>query len=274
MQQSLYSLIVKSLILFFISTSLYAKPDTLLIPLYSYPNWWDEDNYVWKRLIDAKNQYPYCNIIAIINPNNGDFNSSNSDFEQGIKDLKKSDIHLTGYVYTSYGDRNDSKVKANIDAWQQYYQSLGIEGIFFDEVSTDPQKLSYYQNLTEYTRSKGFSLTILNPGITTNQTYIDSNISDIVITYENAYEDVLTSPPTDYNTPSSSTELAILIHQIQPEDIQTMHNFTEEHNFSGFYYTEDGADGNPWDTVTSSIDEELKLISPSSLMTPIFYLLN
>jgi len=249
------------------------RPHTMLIPLYSYPNWWDEDAYTWRTVIDLKRKHRYSEIIAIINPNNGDFNSSNSDFERGIEDLRSVGIRLVGYVYTSYGDRNATDIKENIDAWSQFYKPLGIEGIFFDETSTDTDKLSYYLDLTDYSKSKEFSITILNPGITTDQSYIDANITDIIITYENAYADLQNTPPSSYNTPSEKTRLAILIHQIEAGDIDSIHTFAAEKRFEYFYYTDDGEDGNPWDTISSTTDRELQLIDPVPYMISVHSLL-
>lgn len=230
----------------------------ILIPLYSYPNWWDSKNYVWNRLIQLKKRYPDAEITAIINPNNGHFQETNSDFEHGIKDLHDAKIKMVGYVYTSYAERSRDEVEKDIKAWQKYYQNLGIEGIFFDEVSTNRNDLEYYTNLSNIARSKGFETVILNPGITTDQSYIESGIANIVITYENPHDELLSNPPSKYNTPSANTELSLLIYEMENDGVDDLTNFARKHKFSYIYYTEDGADGNPWDTVSEYLEDEIK----------------
>lgn len=56
-------------------------------------------------------------------------------------------------VYTSYGARGLTAIKAEID---KYYQWYGVDGIFFDEVYyADCAKVSYYQNLYNHVKAKG-----------------------------------------------------------------------------------------------------------------------
>jgi len=230
----------------------------ILIPLYSYPNWWDSQNYNWKQLIELKNKYPHAEIIAIINPSNGHFSKSNSDFEHGIKDLHDANIKMVGYVYTSYGDRPVDEVKADIEAWQEFYQDLGINGIFFDEVATNKDKLEHYGQLSSIAKSRGFENIILNPGITTDQSYIDSGIATIVVSYENPHDKLLSNPPSSYNKPSKSTDLSLLIYEMEDNSVNDLIQFAREHKFEYIYFTEDGADGNPWDSISSYLEEEIK----------------
>jgi len=230
----------------------------ILIPLYSYPNWWDSENYVWKRLIELKEKYPHAEINAIINPSNGHFRESNSDFEHGIKDLNDANIKMVGYVYTSYGNRSIDEVEADIQAWQEFYQDLGIKGIFFDEVSTNQDKLEHYSKLSNIAKSKGFENIVLNPGITTDQSYIDSGIANIVVTYENPHDKLLSNPPSHYNKPSKSTDLSLLIYEMEDNSVDDLIKFAREHKFEYIYFTEDGADGNPWDSISANLKEEIE----------------
>ena len=229
----------------------------ILIPLYSYPNWYD-DNYTWQKLIDLKNRYKECEIIAIVNPNNGVFDSKNSDYERGIKDLINAKIKVVGYVYTSYGSRDKDDVKSNIDAWANIYKSDGVSGIFFDEVSTNKDDLNYYQDISNYAREKELNFIILNPGITTDQIYIDSNIANIVVSYENDYNSFTNNPPSKYNKPSQNTKLSLLIYEMDKNRVKELAKKAREHKFKYIYFTEDGTDGNPWDSISKYLEDEIK----------------
>ena len=228
----------------------------ILIPLYSYPNWYDNE-YVWQGLIDTKKANPDAEIVAIVNPNNGHFREKNSDYAKGIQDLIKADIKVVGYVYTQYGNRATQEVIDDIQAWEEFYKAEGVSGIFFDETSTDANLLSHYTNLSNQARNRGLEYIILNPGITTDQRYVDSGIADLIVSYENPNEALLSTPPATYNTPSASTELSLLIYEMGDDNVDELISFAREHQFSYIYFTEDGTDGNPWDSISQYFEAEV-----------------
>jgi len=190
----------------------------ILIPLYSYPNI-NEDDYIWQDLIDIKNLYPDSEIVAIVNPNNGSFRESDDNFSRGIQDLIEADIKVIGYVYTKYSSRETQEVLDDIQAWSEIYKDNGVSGIFFDETSTDIDSLDYYKNLSSEARDRGFDFIVLNAGITTDQEYIESGIADIVVSYENSNEALIENPPTIYNQPTQTTDLSILVHSMEENNI-------------------------------------------------------
>jgi len=229
----------------------------ILIPLYSYPNWYDGDNYIWKKIIDLQAKYPNAQMVAIVNPNNGEFREKNSDFTKGIDDLIAANIKVVGYVYTQYGKRATQDVVDDIEAWKQYYKEEGVSGIFFDEVSTSSSDVTHYSNLSSESRTRGLEFVIFNPGITTDQVYIDSGIADVVVSYENPNRELLENPPATFNTPSSSTKLSLLIYKMEDDTVDDLIAFAREHQFSYIYFTEDGFDGNPWDRISTYFEEEI-----------------
>jgi hypothetical protein len=231
----------------------------ILIPLYSYPNWQDDD-YVWQKLLDIKNKYKDKRVVAIINPSNGHFDTANSDYIHGIKDLVKAHIEVVGYVYTKYGNRDKDDIFEDIDNWNKLYKLYGIRGIFFDEVSIDVDKFNFYTNILNYAKSKGFYFNILNPGTTTNQIYVDSGISDIVVSYEKDYKNFEDSKPKLYNKPSDLTSLAFLVYNMDGNKTDELHNFVKDKKFDYFYFTEDN-DSNRWDSVSKYLEDEVKQIN-------------
>jgi len=231
----------------------------VLLPLYSYPNWYDgNDSYAWYPLIAAKTADSRSRITAIINPENGHFSECNDDFARGLDDLSAAGIATIGYVYTLYGERDIAEVKEDIDNWKACYAAKGIGGIFFDEVSTDPERLAYYRQLSDYAREKGLSFVVLNPGTTTDSAYITSAIADIVVTYENPESRLHDDPPDSYNVPSDTTQLGLLLYETF-SSVDTLDRFAREHHFTAFYYTADGEDGNPWDSIDKTLPQQLRL---------------
>ncbi len=224
----------------------------ILIPLYIYPT-----NGAWQELIDIKNNNPNISITAIVNPSNGHFDSEDSNYTKAIKELKSANIRVVGYVSTLYGERDIDEAIADIDAWSRIYKSSGVSGIFFDEVSRDIAYLDYYANLTNQAKSRNLDFNILNPGITTDQKYIDANIADIVVTYENRARSLLENPPKTYNTPTTNTKLSLLVYKLEDNIVDDLISFAREHKFSYIYFTEDGFDRNPWDSISEYLQEEV-----------------
>jgi len=228
----------------------------ILIPLYSYPDL-TQENSIWQKLIDTKKANPNIEIVAIVNPSNGHFREKNSEYTDGIQALVEANIKVVGYVYTKYGKRDSQDVIDDIEAWEEFYKAEGVSGIFFDETSTDANLLNYYSNLSSEARSRDLKYVILNPGITTDQSYVDSGIADLIVSYENPNEELISNPPATYNRPTESTELSLLIYEMEDDNVDDLISFAREHKFSYIYFTEDGFDGNPWDSISQYFDDEV-----------------
>ena len=64
----------------------------ILIPLYSYPNWYDPDSYIWDDVATANSRVP---ITAIINPcNEPDGCPPNDDYRHGLEELRKTGVTI------------------------------------------------------------------------------------------------------------------------------------------------------------------------------------
>ena len=61
----------------------------MLIPLYSYPNWYDPGSYIWDDVAAAASQ---ISVTAVINPSNGPGDPPNADYQLGISDLRDAGV--------------------------------------------------------------------------------------------------------------------------------------------------------------------------------------
>jgi hypothetical protein len=224
----------------------------ILIPLYIYP---DEN---WKNLIDIQENHKNTEIVAIINPSkHGHFREKDDNYAKGIKELADANIKVIGYVYTKYAKRDSQEIIDDMEAWKDIYKEYGVSGIFFDEVSTEGSDVEYYTNLSDEAKDRGLDFVIINPGTTTNSDYIDSGMASIVVSYENEHQELLDNPPSSYNTPTDETKLSLLIYEMQGDSVDDLISFAREHKFSYIYFTEDGADGNPWDSLSNYTEDEV-----------------
>ncbi len=230
----------------------------ILIPLYIYPTAKDSDgNLIWQNFIDIKNKYPNSQIIAIVNPNNGHFREVDNNYVDGIKKLVNADIKVIGYVSTDYANRLAEDVIDDIEAWSNIYKEYGVSGIFFDETAVDKDDLDYYSKLSSEAKNRNLSFTILNAGTTTDQSYIDSNIANIVVSCEYKYSKLKDNPPSTYNEPTKTTELSLLVYGMEDDKVDDLISFAREHKFKYIYFTEDGVTGNPWNTLSIYFEDEV-----------------
>lgn len=241
----------KILILCILVASMFANEKKLLIPLYSHPNLWNDKEELFEKMKEKD-----IDVYAIINPHNGPGEVAQEDYANGIRLLKLYDIKVIGYVYTQYGKRDHFLVKEDIYHWSNFYQQIGVDGIFFDETASDAKVLPYYEDLTSYARSLDFNFLILNPGYTTNIEYINSKIADVIVTYENSMEAWNNSFPKVINKETENTKLSLLLHTLKDNDFEKVLKDEKIKNFSYIYITEDTL-ANPWDDISSKLIETL-----------------
>lgn len=84
-----------------------------------------------------------------------------------------------GYVATGYGARPVRPTIAEIGRWVRWY---GVDGIFFDEVSTRPDEFARTARIAAAARSLGLHV-VLNPGAPAPAAMID--LADLIVTFEN-----------------------------------------------------------------------------------------
>jgi hypothetical protein len=213
-------------------------PGGIMIPLYAYPTWWNSKAYVWDDVAAVSN----VNIIAIINPDNGPRPTKpNADFKKGMAQLKLGKVLTAGYVYTSYGKRSISAVKADV----QYYTNYGVDGIFLDEAANKLSSLAYYSNVYTFAKSRGMKFVIINPGTHMPEQFL--TVCDIAVIYEdpaiswNAY--IVASYVKRY----ACGRFAAMLHS----DRSLFYAYiakTRAANIGWLYVTDDRMP-DPWDTI-------------------------
>ena len=175
----------------------------LMVPLYMDPN---ED---WDNLVNIKNAYPSLPIVAIINPDSGPGTFQNSDYVSGIDKMLGVGIIVVGYDHTTSATRPVEDVTADMDAYQSYYPK--IQGIFFDEMeylTTGGEE--YYKTAGDYAKSKGFNMTIGNPGSKIPLSYMPT--LDYIVIFENG----ILANLTDYSEYSSYMSHLVMMVHTQP----------------------------------------------------------
>ena len=222
----------------------------ILIPLYIYPSWWNASNYLWDDVADAQSK---VDITAIINPNNGpNGGPPNSDYQQGLNDLRQAGVTILGYVTTSYGNRSLGEVKTDINLYDQFYD---IDGVFLDEAANTKKLYRYYRKLYLHVKRKtSLDYVILNPGTTTHKKYFNSRrpAADTAVTFESPYSVLINSDePPIWVDELALDHFALLTYDaIDEESMKTAIDLAVSRNYGYVFVTDDGLN-NPWDTLPS-----------------------
>lgn len=226
---------------------------TVLVPFYVYPSWWDPDQYLWDDLAQARRR---VSIFAVINPHNGPGGPPNEDYRHGMQTLAEAGVVMLGYVPTGYGDRPSEAVRYDVNLYADHY---AVQGIFFDEVPTDPVYLSRYQSY--YTCARNFFLTgvvVFNFGTLPPQAYLDIGALNVV--FEDQADRWWTAASQNVTLNPETT--SVLVYSASLQDMRAILQDICTHNTARYVYFTDDEPPNPWDSLPSYWDELLEALAP------------
>ncbi len=176
--------------------------DSIIIPLYSYPN------SQWREIINLHKEYSNVPVYVIINPDNGPGNSYNETYNTWVNYFIESGIHVLGYVYTSYGNRSINTVMNQVSDYSYWYN---IHSIFFDEVADNSSEINYYQTLVNESHTYGIKFTIGNPGTAVPDNYL--NTFNVTVIYENnGYPEI--SYISQYSSDGFANRIAVIVYGV------------------------------------------------------------
>ncbi|KAJ5154294.1 Spherulation-specific family 4 [Penicillium coprophilum] len=201
----------------------------VFVPLYVYPA-----PGAWAPLENVISSHPDVNFTVVINPGNGPGPDSLPDgnYTREIPKLTAyENVRLLGYVYTSYGKRNVSAVRNDIQTYADWptnssNPNLAVRGIFFDETPQqyDAQILSYLQGLTDFVKDiKGLGpdqFVVHNPGAVPDSRYLAT--ADSTVVFEAAYTTFQERQGAKLfaNIENSNrTQLCAIVHSV-PESVE------------------------------------------------------
>lgn len=172
-----------------------------LVPAYFYPG------PEWTRMCDTL----HAGSIAIMNPSSGPGTAIDPSYEAAVDYCRSNGIDVVGYVHTVYGTRSADYVRAEVDAYFDWY---GVDGIFFDQASTDSGTQGYYADMYQYVHAKGSGLTVVtNPGAAATSAWqLDGQTADIVNVFEGSASDLLTWSPPSWIASQDANELAMITY--------------------------------------------------------------
>ena len=228
----------------------------ILIPLYSYPQWYAPTNYLWDDVAQAAGAVP---VLAIIDPADGPGPGfPNADYQQGLADLQAGGAGIVGYVDTAFGARDPALMEDDVDA---YSAEPRVTGIFLDQGNATAGNLGYYSNICQYIRAKP-TLTniVLNSGPTISEAYLAPGMVDIAMVFEQStgWPDYAPDPfMADY----PPGRFSMLVHTCPTAGEMETNVARAVHRNIGWVYVTDDAMPNPWDTQSAYWTQLVTLVS-------------
>lgn len=180
--------------------------------------------------------------LAVVNPDSGPGNRPDVSYSRQIAQTTSQGVQVLGYISTSYGRRSAKTVKAQVDAYNEWY---GVSGIFFDEVCSRSGVQPYYANLYGYVKTRSEGTVVLNPGANgISESYM--TVSDIIVTFEGAYNHYVPQLSEENYSPHRFWHLIYGAHSART--MEHAIRLSTERGVGWIYVTPDGHP-NPWDTL-------------------------
>lgn len=219
----------------------------MVIPCYENPS----DTNAWNSLTSGIPGY------LILNPDSGPGPSKDSSWTQIVDKAQAVNTSVVGYVYTHYGNRILNDVESDID---KYYEWYGVDGIFFDEASSQSNDISYYQTLYKYVKSKSSSNTknkvIINPGDVPTIGY-DNNCADIIVAFESSVNEYYKWNPLWTNSSSINVEISHMIYNIDTQlQMENVVNISRTRNAQYIFV----CNSDSYNSLPSYWDQQVKYI--------------
>jgi hypothetical protein len=221
----------------------------IIVPAYFYPSWMPSQNE-WHQLTWAAQQG--ADVTAIMNPWNGPGTAFNSDYAASINALRAAGGKVIGYVYTCYGidlctpevpaTRSTAEVLADAQKYAGWY---GVDGVFLDEMATQPGALPFYQTVSDSLRAAHPGWQIVgNPGVTPTAGY--NALADTLMSFEGSYSSFIHGPFLAGLTNAART--GAIVHSVAT--VAQMHEvmaLAKQHGLGAIYITDGTMEsGNPY----------------------------
>jgi len=227
-----------------------AFTQSVAVPAYFYPG------PTWNQLEQGAATVGF----AVMDPANGPGALPDPLYVSQIAEAQAAGIRIFGYVDTAYATRAIGDAEADVD---RYYQWYGVDGIFFDQASNDCANEPYYATLRAYvTGSDANAVTVINPGTTTPECFIDA--ADILLNFENTYAVYAGWSPAGWEAGYPAERFWHLVHTTSETDMPSAVLLSQARN-AGWVYVTGDVMPNPWDTLPSPSywSTELAYVRPS-----------
>lgn len=229
----------------------------LLVPAYFSPvDHADE----WARLTTAAAR---ADVTAIFNPDSGPGTALDPTYTSVVGAFRAAGGTAIAYVSTRQSPggplRSLSAVTAEVDRYRSFYD---FDGIFVDEMTNEnePDQIAFYADLFDYIKAQDATYTVVgNPGTSVPEAY--SAVADVLVTVEQFGVNYASINPRRWTQDRPASGFANILHETDEADLAATLALAAERNVGYVYVTDDGADGNPYDSLPSYFEAEVDAVA-------------
>jgi hypothetical protein len=198
--------------------------------------------------------------MIVFDPNNGpgvaDGGASGPDYTAVLAEARAAGIIVLGYVATSYGQRPQADVLADVDA---YYSKYQLSGIYFAEGPMDADcaametEYHAFADAARHHDAKAY----LAVGTRFCPTYI--YFFDLMVQFARNWTEYQSYQPPSWMPANSPERFCHFVNAVPPSDAGAAITMAIG-NGAGWVYVTDLADPNPWGALPSYFDQEVQAL--------------
>ncbi|WP_165228950.1 spherulation-specific family 4 protein [Aquisphaera insulae] len=211
-----------------------------IVPAYFYPG--GSGELAWETIAATAREVP---LRVILNPSSGPGRLIDSTYAAACRRARAAGARILGYVHTSYGLRDPELVRAEVVAYLEMYE---VDGLFIDEMSSDPRSVPYYASLRRFITDRDPRLEVVgNPGTLTDEDYRSASTADVVVLFEGTAESFESFGPPAWALRYPADGFAAIVHGARTErDMRRALNHAAAAHLGAIFIT-DGDGPNPYD---------------------------
>jgi hypothetical protein len=225
------------------------RPGTIhmAVPAYFYPG---PD---WQRLVAAA---PTVGMI-VFNPNSGPGTAADPNYTQAIMRAEAAGIIVLGYVATSYGQRAEADIVADIDAYYNLYPA--VSGIYLAEGPTEsdcPGLEDEYRRLVAAAQARDpRAYTAVGTRYCPTYTYF----FDLTVQFARDWTEYQSYVPPSWMPANSPERFCHFVNGV-PVSAASAALSRAVANGAGWVFVTDEVDPNPWAGLPTYFDDEVRAV--------------
>jgi hypothetical protein len=187
--------------------------------------------------------------MVVVNPDSGPGAGETQAYGNAVRALQAAGIRVLGYVPTTYGRRPIGDVAEDVRRYLSWY---GVNGIFFDEASSDAALLPYYRAVSRQARREGRRTVVVNPGVPPAPGYF--GVADVVVTFEGThagYAEAMAATPEWLRRMRPDRVAHLVYGATRAEALDAVGEAV-----AGYLYVTSGAMPNPWRGLPSYLGDQ------------------
>lgn len=229
---------------------------------YVYPDWWNAGGGLWSIYTGNVPTVDW----AIINPSSGPGIEVNTDYLEQVNRNTAAGLTTLGYVPTGYftSGKTMQQMTDEIDLYYAFYGAAGLDGIFFDEVSTDPSMIIQYRALSNHVKRKSGTrrLVVTNPGTAQPEGYMAD--ADIICTFEGLESTYRTRVPAAHEANYPPDRFVHILHGVPEVNLSDLLGLMKT-NRAGYVYVTDNISENTYGTIPVYMQSEINQVAQATI---------